>query len=122
MDVQNNNIQNTSGMGKDAVVPEEIKGWSWGAFLWGWIWGLSNRTYIALLTLVPLVNWVMVFVVGFKGNEWAWRNKKWVSVEEFKQVQRSWAKWGLVLLVILPISLVLLLVIFGGLSGLGELY
>ena len=115
MDIQNKGTENTSGMGRDAVIPEGIKGW--GVFVWGWIWGLSNRTYIALLTLVPLVNWVMVFVVGFKGNEWAWRNKRWDSVEHFKKVQRSWAKWGLILLVILPIALIFLLALYGGLSA-----
>jgi len=119
MDAQiGGNNGNTSGLGKEAVVPEEIKGWSWGAFLWGWIWGLSNRTYIALLTLVPVVNWVVPFILGYKGNEWAWRNKEWVSIEEFKQVQRKWAKWGVILLVVLPVVLFVLIVGFGGLSGL----
>ena len=117
MDNQITNNSNTSGMGKEAVVPEEIKGWSWGAFLWGWVWGLGNKTYIALWTLVPIVNWVMVFVVGYKGNEWAWRNKEWVNIEEFKQVQRSWSKWGLILLVVFPIVMIFLLVLYGGLSA-----
>ena len=52
-------------------------------------------------------------MLGIKGNEWAWRNKKWVSVEEFKQVKRSWAKWGLILLVVLPIALIFLLALYG---------
>lgn len=86
-------MENTSGMGSQAQIPAEIKGWSWGAFFFNWIWGLFNNTFIALLTLVPCIGWVMAFVLGAQGNEWAWRNKKWESVEHFKRVQRNWA-WG----------------------------
>ena len=45
---------------------------------------------------VPLVNVVMIFVLGAKGSEWAWRNERWRDVEHFKRVQRNWAIWGLV--------------------------
>lgn len=92
-------MENTSGQGKLAIVPAEIKGWSWGAFLMNWIWGLGNGTYIALLMFVPFVNLVMFFVLGAKGNEWAWRNKKWDSVEHFQAVQKKWAIAGLIILV-----------------------
>ncbi len=102
-------MENTSGMGVNAQIPAEIKGWSWGAFFLNWIWGLFNNTFIALLTLVPCVGWVMAFVLGAKGNEWAWRNKKWESVERFKQVQRYWA-WGGLALVIGWILFAMLLV------------
>lgn len=102
-------MENTSGMGVNAQIPTEIKGWSWGAFFLNWIWGLFNNTFIALLTLVPCVGWVMAFVLGVKGNEWAWRNKKWESVERFKQVQRYWA-WGGLALVIGWILFAMLLV------------
>ena len=45
---------------------------------------------------VPLVNVVMIFVLGAKGSEWAWRNERWRDVEHFKRVQRLWAIWGFV--------------------------
>jgi Cytochrome oxidase complex assembly protein 1 len=77
-------------------VPPEIRRWNWGAFLLNWIWGIVNETYIALLMFVPLVNVVMIFVLGAKGSEWAWRNTRWRDVEHFKRVQRLWAIWGLV--------------------------
>ena len=89
-------MENTSGQGASAVVPSEIDRWNWGAFLLNWIWGIGNNTLIALLMFVPLVNMVMVIVLGVKGSAWAWRNKKWDSVEQFQRVQRSWAKWGLI--------------------------
>jgi len=89
-------VDNTSGQREHAVVPPEIRRWSWGAFLLNWIWGIGNETYIALLMFVPLVNVVMIFVLGAKGSEWAWRNKRWRDVEHFRRVQRLWAIWGFV--------------------------
>jgi len=89
-------MENTSGQGKAAVVPAEVARWNWGAFLLHVIWGIGNKTYIALLALVPFVNVVMPFVLGAKGSAWAWRNKRWESVEQFQRVQRKWAIWGAV--------------------------
>lgn len=76
-------------------VPPGIAGWSWGAFLWNWIWAIFNNTWIGLLALVPGVNLVMIFVLGAKGREWAWKNKQWDSVEHFNRVQRKWSVWGI---------------------------
>src|SRR5580704_13984169 len=78
-------------------IPAEIDRWNWGAFLLNWIWGIGNNTFIALLTFVPFVGLVMPFVLGAKGNRWAWRNGRWDSVDHFKRVQRLWAIWGVVL-------------------------
>ena len=87
-------LQNTSGQGRSTAVPAEIKKWNWGAFFLNWLWGFGNRTYIALLCLIPLLNIVMIFVLGAKGSEWAWRNKQWESISHFKRVQKRWAWWG----------------------------
>jgi len=92
--------ENTSGMGSNAVLPEGVKGWSWGSFLLNWIWGIFNKTWISLLCLVPYVGIIMVFVLGAKGREWAWRNKRWDSLEHFNRVQRKWSAWGVGLTVI----------------------
>jgi hypothetical protein len=78
-------------------IPPEIDRWNWGAFLLSWIWGVGNNTFIALLTLVPIVGFVMLFVLGAKGSRWAWRNGRWDSVEHFKRVQRLWAIWGVII-------------------------
>src|SRR5947209_5220502 len=92
-------MENSSGQGKAAVVPSELKRWNWGAFLLHVFWGIGNDTYIALLTLVPPLMIVMPFVLGAKGNEWAWRNRRWEDVEHFKRIQRNWAKWGVIIFV-----------------------
>ena len=78
-------------------IPPEIDRWNWGAFFLSWIWGIGNGTPIALLALVPLVGFVMLFVLGARGSRWAWRNKRWDSVEHFKRVQRKWAISGLII-------------------------
>lgn len=86
-------LPNTSGMGKDAVIPDEIKGkFNWGAPFWGPIWGIGNKTYISFLTMLPFVGVFFQALLLIKGNEWAWRNKHWDSVEHFKRVQRKWTK------------------------------
>lgn len=104
---------NTSGQGANAVVPAEIQGLNWGAFLLNWIWGIGNSTWIALLCFIPVVNIIMAFALLFKGNEWAWRNKQWQSVEHFKATQRKWAIAGLAILVLG----VVLGCLFGGLGA-----
>ena len=110
---------NTSGQGAMAVVPREIQGWNWGAFLLTWIWGLGNNVLIALLMFVPFVNFVMWFVLGAKGSEWAWRNKRWDSVEQFRRVQRTWTKWGVIVaLVSLALATIFAVALFFGVSSL----
>ncbi len=97
--------QNTSGLGANAVVPPEIVGWSWGAFFLNWIWGIGNNTWRAFLVFIPFFGFVWIFVLGFKGNEWAWKHKRWADIQQFKRVQRKWAIasfifWGIGLLLI----------------------
>ncbi len=84
-------------MSGNVPIPDGVKGWSWGAFLLNWIWGPFNGTWIGMLSLVPYVGFVMMIVLGFKGREWAWKNKRWDSVEHFNRVQRLWSIWGVVI-------------------------
>lgn len=107
-------MENTSGQGKAAVIPPGVDRWNWGAFLLNWIWGIGNSVFIALLMFVPLVNIVMWFVLGAKGSVWAWRNRRWDSVEHFQRVQRKWAIWGVVIY--------LLGIGVGVLAGVGAMY
>ena len=88
-------MDNTSGQGKYSSVPSEIQTWNWGAFFLNVLWGLFNRTYIALLCVIPVFGVLMAFVLGFKGNEWAWQNKRWKSVEQFQHEQKIWSTLGI---------------------------
>jgi len=111
-----------SGMGANSPVPPEIKGWNWGGFLMTWIWGIGNNvwiSFIALLGLIPYIGWiislVMRIILGVRGSEWAWQNKKWDSIEHFKKTQRAWLWWGLGLIIayiIFIIALTMLLISF----------
>ena len=92
--------QNTSGSGKSAILPPELKGWNWGAFWLTWIWGIRNKTWIAFLAFIPFFGFVWAFFLGAKGNKWAWQNEKWETIEEYKQSQHRWAKWGLIIFII----------------------
>jgi len=88
--------------------------WNWGAFLMGWIWGLGNHVYISLLSFVPVLNIIMPFVLGIKGNEWAWKKKKWKDIEHFKRIQKRWTIAGVIILLIKILAVVGFFVYFGG--------
>jgi len=90
---------NNSGCGRaydsSVPVPDEIKGWNWGAFFLPAFWPLTNRVWLGLLAWIPYVGWLVGFGLGAKGNEWAWKSRKWRSVEHFNRHQRGWAIAGL---------------------------
>lgn len=111
-------LENTSGHGKLAVIPHEIRGWNWGAFFFGALWGICNSVWISLLALIPGLNLVMFFVLGAKGNEWAWQSKRWDSVEHFRKTQRSWRNWGIGILLVGIVFYFLLII--GGVFTAGE--
>ena len=59
--------ENTSGQGKLSVVPREIKGWNWGAFLFGPLWLLSNTMVLySVLYLLSLLILLEMFWINTK--------------------------------------------------------
>lgn len=85
----------------------KIKKWNWGAFFFSWLWASCNNIYWPLV--LPGLNVITYFapafslyssivyiiisiLLGINGNEWAWKAKRWESVEQFKKVQSNWAK------------------------------
>ena len=127
--------KNMSGKGSSYSVPDIVaKKFNWGAFALDWIWGLGNKSYITLITL-PL--WILCFVpqlmllscilsfglsiwFGIKGNEWAWQNKHFISIEAFHHYQRKWAIAGIIYITIMfaiPIIFIFLAVVFYFLNG-----
>lgn len=109
-----------------STVPEEIKGFNWGAFGLSIFWGIGNKAYLSLLCLIPFFNFIWMFVCGFKGNEWAWKNGQYQNVEEFKKVQDSWKLPGIISFIISTIGIILYFIMFmfffsiGLISGLQE--
>jgi serine/threonine protein kinase len=90
---------NNSGCGSlfdaSVSVPDEIKGWNWGAFLMPYFWPFTNKVWIGLFACVPQIGWLMAIALGVKGNEWAWKSRRWRSIEQFKAHQRGWTIAGL---------------------------
>lgn len=125
-----NQVVNNSGQGAGIVVPEEVKKpFNWGAFLLGWIWGIGNKSYLTFLSFAALLVCWIPFVgglvplglsiwFGIKGNEWAWQNKKFDSVEAFHDYQKLWVKIGLGLLVLSVIFGILLGILLTGAAAL----
>jgi hypothetical protein len=104
------NYDNSSGQGTYSEIPEEIKGWSWGAAGLGWIWGLSHGVYISLLAFIPYVGLLWWIAMGIKGNEWAWRKQRWESISAFQKSQKKWGIWGIIFF-FLPIIMILFILI-----------
>lgn len=111
-------LANNSGQGAGSPVLDIVsKKFSWGAFLLNWIWGLGNKTFITLIIFpislaayIPFVGWLVTLGCsiwfGIKGNEWAWQNKRWESIEHFHAVQKKWAMWGVILFVLQMILII----------------
>lgn len=80
-------------------VPQEIKKWNWGAFVFCWLWGLFNGVYWPLFMIItgfipyigPIVNLAVSIALGINGSEWSWKAKRWNSLEHFQRVQHNWA-------------------------------
>ena len=105
---------NTSGQGRDAIVPDEIKRWNWGAFLFQNIWlrinGLGgSRT---MQNIYGGDNWSygILLNLGSRGNELAWRYKHWESVDAFLRIQNRWSRVAATILVVFALTVVFLLV------------
>lgn len=80
---------------------------NWGAFFGTWIWGLFNKSYMPLFMLILFFtpwNFCFQLYCGLKGNEWAYKNKKWKSVQQFNKAQEKQTTfWGVFSLLIIPI-------------------
>jgi len=80
------------------TAPQDIpalRKWNWGAFSFGWLWGIGNRCWISLLCLVPVAGWIFSIVLGCMGNRWAFRSYKGESVSAFLETQATWSRAGL---------------------------
>ncbi len=86
-------MRNNSGLGFDAEAPEGIKKWNWGAFWFPWIWGPCHGVFLGMLSLIPIVNFILPFYFGKNGNELAWKYRKWKDVKQFNRLQKKWSGW-----------------------------
>jgi len=82
-----------------------------------WIWGIGNGVWISFLVLILGTIWSIV--LGVKGNEWAWQNRHFESIQQFKETQAAWAKWGWIIFIISLVGGLLIALFAGGLAVLG---
>jgi len=115
-DMNTENNYNKSGMGSEYDVPDIVsKKFNWGAFFLTWIWGIGNKTYITFLIFTSALFCIIPFIgglaelgfkiwFGIKGNEWAWQNKRFESIEAFHKNQRNWVKAGIICYILLILT------------------
>jgi hypothetical protein len=107
---------NNSGT-PDAVLPEALRGYNWGALILGPVWGVGNKAWFATVLFalwflpVPPALSIPAYIlgslyIGFNGNLWAWRGRRWDSVEHFRRAQQNWAFWGFVASPLVMIGLI----------------
>lgn len=111
---------------------KEIDAWNWGAFFFGWIWGVFNKVYISLVQLV--CNVVVLFTrgsglftaaavfqlaslgiaiwMGVKGSRMAWNQHAFESFEHFKRVRHGWNLAALITFCVMLLVFILTLILF----------
>ena len=114
----NNERVNGNNMDTPRETPACLNQWSWGAFYWGWIWGIGNGVYWPLITLIPYVGQVaaiiIAFVLGANGNRYAW-DKFTGTAAEFDEKQHNWAvAAGICFLICIVIVIIAVIVIAAG--------
>lgn len=92
--------QNNSSQDNQTLLSPEIKKWNWGAFFFNWIWGIFNNVYFSLWVFFPIFGLAVPFILGAKGNRWAWKNKKWRDLAHFQKTQRNWSLAGIIIFVV----------------------
>jgi hypothetical protein len=74
----------------------------------------NGKTYLPLpdiYTPIDKTSIIMAFVLGAKGNEWAWDRRKSDNVEHFKKTQRNWAYAGFAVAGVIVIALVIIIAV-----------
>lgn len=89
--------ENSSGQ-PDATLPQELQGLNWGAFLLNWIWCIPHRAWLGLILSLICTPIGPIYLL-IKGNEDAWKNRRFSTVQEFRDIQSAWLKWGLIVLI-----------------------
>ncbi len=90
------------------ISEKDLKRFNWGALLTGWIWGIFNKTWIAVIQLplsyIPKIGWafglICAILFGIKGNSWAYKNKKFENIEDFHKYQKKFIYAGIILFII----------------------
>lgn len=74
--------------------------WNWGAFMMPVRFGIGNKAYLCLLSLIPFFNLVWMFFAGANGAAWAYNNNEFQTNAEFDAAMKTWNRAGFVTFVI----------------------
>jgi serine/threonine-protein kinase len=90
------------------------------------LWCITNHVWIGLIAWVDITlvtgglpSLTVAFILGAKGNEWAWRSRRWKSIAAFKAHQRAWASVAVLIWVLILLAVLLLVfgIVFWGFSA-----
>lgn len=90
-DSSEDGFHNDSGEGNTARLPQELEGLNWGAYFLPLFWCMAHN----VIWGVFIRGSFFAFLYLFKGNEMAWQNRRFESIDEFKEIQKKWFFWGL---------------------------
>lgn len=93
---QNSSPSNTKNQNAPQEVTSQkafINKWSWGGFFLPFVWALGSKLYgrgvlYFIGMFVPIVNLIMMVVVGKGGRKKAWQSGKWEDLDAFKDRQK----------------------------------
>jgi hypothetical protein len=124
------------GAAAETNIERELNPWNWGAFFFGWLWGVFNGIYWPLLVLIYYVGWgaalivdrnepllllsfigwpawlVVKIVLGIKGSAWAWKGRYWKDFDHFKKVQKLWTMCALYTFIAIVVLSMLFSILF----------
>ena len=106
---------------------------SWGAFAFGWVYGLFNKSWLCFLSLLPavlstfagiavpgIVKFIIALYIGFNAQKWSAKSSIDAHSDRWYARQAAWNTFGLVWL-ILKVILAVLAFLLPGLGILGLL-
>lgn len=104
---------------KSLTGEKPIIGWNWGACFFCLIWGIANKCYWSVLTLIPGASLIVSIVFGLFGSKWVYDNGAYESVEAFNGAMQSWNRAGIAYAILLAVllSCSTIIIIICGLIG-----
>lgn len=124
----------TSGNTLSQRDQRELAQWNWGAFYFGWFWGIFHKVWLALIQLaISMVNSILNmtgnnhFVItiacwlaylgvgvwmGMKGTQTAWNNGAWRNMEHMRRSRHNWNVAALVCFIATTVLTVIMIAFF----------
>lgn len=89
--------------------------WNWGAFLNPIWFAIANKSWLLLLTLIPVFNLFWIFYGGFHAEQWALENSEnnYRDEIEFRKIMDGWNIAGLVMFAIYAIMFMFYFMLIG---------